>query len=247
MQAGSDGVGSIVRYALQRAGVRAPAPRSHQFRHARWPFRYFEAAPRWREIGELLRHRSPQSTSIYAGSISTRCAAWHCLGREVCNEFRCARPCTVPEPAPQPGTRCWTRRGSCRASSPSWRNARPPTSRHGWRWSGRSRTARNRQSGRVACASSAASPATAAPQTPSQRCRPWLMPYRSTRAKPYIYTDDELRRLLDAARALPTRWPSTPAATMGVPLSVRAACRHRLRISEALDLALEDVDLERKC
>ena len=37
-----------------------------------------------------------------------------------------------------------------------------------------------------------------------------LMPYRSTRAKPYLYTDDELQRLLSAARELPTHWPSTP-------------------------------------
>ena len=36
-----------------------------------------------------------------------------------------------------------------------------------------------------------------------------LLPYRSTRAEPYLYTDDELRCLLDAAMRLPTRWPST--------------------------------------
>ena len=37
-----------------------------------------------------------------------------------------------------------------------------------------------------------------------------LLPHRSTWARPYLYTDDEVRRLLDAALRLPTAWPSTP-------------------------------------
>ena len=65
MQAGSDGVGSIVRYALQRAGVRAPHRGSHQFRHA-LAVQMLRGGASLAEIGELLRHRSPQSTSIYA-------------------------------------------------------------------------------------------------------------------------------------------------------------------------------------
>lgn len=73
-----------------------------------------------------------------------------------------------------------------------------------------------------------------------------LMPYRSTRAKPYIYTDDELRRLLDAARALPTRWPSTPLRPWVFHCLFGLLAVTGLRISEALDLALEDVDLERE-
>ena len=72
------------------------------------------------------------------------------------------------------------------------------------------------------------------------------MPYRSTRAKPYIYTDDELRRLLDAARALPTRWPSTPLRPWVFHCLFGLLAVTGLRISEALDLALEDVDLERE-
>jgi len=37
-----------------------------------------------------------------------------------------------------------------------------------------------------------------------------LLPHRSTRARPYLYTEQEVQRLLDAALQLPTAWPSTP-------------------------------------
>lgn len=62
---GSDGIGSIVRYALQRAKVDAPHSGSHQFRHA-LAVRMLRGGASLPEIGEVLRHRSPQSSSIYA-------------------------------------------------------------------------------------------------------------------------------------------------------------------------------------
>lgn len=83
---------------------------------------------------------------------------------------------------------------------------------------------------------SAADPLTEVP--PAQ-----LLPHHSTRAKPYLYTEQEVQRLLDAALELPTTWPSTPLrpwvfhGLLGL-LSVTG-----LRISEALDLKLDDVDL----
>lgn len=62
---GSDGIGSIVRHAIEHAGVDTPRKGSHQFRHAlaAGMLRGGASLP---EIGELLRHRSQQSTSIYA-------------------------------------------------------------------------------------------------------------------------------------------------------------------------------------
>jgi site-specific recombinase XerD len=62
---GSDGIGSIVRHALQRAGIDAPHKGSHQFRHALavWMLRGGASLP---EIGEVLRHRSQLATSRYA-------------------------------------------------------------------------------------------------------------------------------------------------------------------------------------
>lgn len=65
LQPGGDGVGSIVRYALKRANVDAPHRGSHQFRHA-LAVRLLRGGASLTEIGEVLRHRSPQSTSIYA-------------------------------------------------------------------------------------------------------------------------------------------------------------------------------------
>jgi integrase/recombinase XerD len=58
-------IGTIVHYALQRAEVDAPHHGSHQFRHA-LAVRILQGGASLREIGEVLRHQSPQSTSIYA-------------------------------------------------------------------------------------------------------------------------------------------------------------------------------------
>ena len=62
---GSDGVGSIVRSALERAKVDAPHRGSHQFRHALAAHMLRQGAS-LSEIGQVLRNRSPQTTSIYA-------------------------------------------------------------------------------------------------------------------------------------------------------------------------------------
>jgi integrase/recombinase XerD len=62
---GSDGIGTIVRSALRRAGVNAPHRGSHQFRHA-LAVHMLQRGASLREIGEVLRHQSPQTTSIYA-------------------------------------------------------------------------------------------------------------------------------------------------------------------------------------
>jgi integrase/recombinase XerD len=71
---------------------------------------------------------------------------------------------------------------------------------------------------------------------------PWrLLPHRAGRARPYIYSDDEVQRLLVAAQQLPPagglRGP-TYYCLLGL-LSVTG-----LRISEARNLQSEDVDLE---
>ena len=62
---GSDGIGSLVRNALERAGVDAPHKGSHQFRHA-LAVRLLRGGASLPEIGEVLRHRSQLATSIYA-------------------------------------------------------------------------------------------------------------------------------------------------------------------------------------
>ena len=62
---GQCGVGSIVRHALQRAGIQAPTKGAHQFRHA-LATQMLRHGASLTEIGDALRHRSPQTTTIYA-------------------------------------------------------------------------------------------------------------------------------------------------------------------------------------
>jgi integrase/recombinase XerD len=70
---------------------------------------------------------------------------------------------------------------------------------------------------------------------------PWgLLPHRPSRARPYLYTEDQIVHLLEAAQALSSRHPLrrwTYYCLFGL-LAVTG-----LRISEALHLQGEDVDL----
>jgi integrase/recombinase XerD len=58
-------IGSVIRHALQRAGIQAPTTGAHQLRHALATQMLHHGAS-LTEIGEVLRHRSPQTTTIYA-------------------------------------------------------------------------------------------------------------------------------------------------------------------------------------
>jgi integrase/recombinase XerD len=71
-----------------------------------------------------------------------------------------------------------------------------------------------------------------------------LLPHRSTRARPHLYSEDEVRRLLDAALELPMAWPSTPLRPWVYYRLIGLLSVTGLRISEALNLELGDVDLD---
>ena len=58
-------IGSIVRHSLQRTGIQAPTRGAHQFRHALASQMLHHGAS-LKEIGEVLRHRRLQTTTIYA-------------------------------------------------------------------------------------------------------------------------------------------------------------------------------------
>lgn len=62
---GQCGIGSIVRHTLERAGIDSPRKGAHQFRHA-LACQMLKQGASLSEIGEVLRHRSPQTTAIYA-------------------------------------------------------------------------------------------------------------------------------------------------------------------------------------
>ena len=71
-----------------------------------------------------------------------------------------------------------------------------------------------------------------------------LLPYRSTRAQPYLYSEQDVQRLLDAALKLPTKWPSTPLRPWVFHCLLGLLSVTGMRISETLDLKLDDVDLD---
>jgi site-specific recombinase XerD len=58
-------VGAVVRHALARAGIAAPRKGAHQLRHS-LACQLLRQGASLGEIGELLRHRSPQTTALYA-------------------------------------------------------------------------------------------------------------------------------------------------------------------------------------
>lgn len=76
---GQSGVGSLVKHALERAGIDSPRKGAHQFRHG-LASQMLRQGASLSAIGELLRHRSPQTTAIYAkvdlASLSTLALPW---------------------------------------------------------------------------------------------------------------------------------------------------------------------------
>ena len=71
-----------------------------------------------------------------------------------------------------------------------------------------------------------------------------LLPHHSKRARPYLYSEQEIARLLAAALTLPTAWPSTPLRPVQYHCLLGLLSVTGLRIAEALHLELRDVDLE---
>ena len=57
-------VGSIVRHAILRTGIEAPTTGAHQFRHG-LATQMLRQGASLAQIGELLGHKSPETTKIY--------------------------------------------------------------------------------------------------------------------------------------------------------------------------------------
>jgi len=73
---------------------------------------------------------------------------------------------------------------------------------------------------------------------PQTQIPPWsLLPHRPSRARPYLYTDEEIRQLLEAAQRMGGLPGLTYYCLLGL-LSVTG-----LRMSEVLNLRTKDVDL----
>lgn len=67
---------------------------------------------------------------------------------------------------------------------------------------------------------------------------PGLFPTRPSRATPYLYTDEDIGRLMEAARSLRTSWGRTMETLIGL-LAVTG-----MRVGEAIRLDLTDIDWE---
>lgn len=76
---GPSAISCVVRHALERAGIDSPRKGAHQFRHA-LACQMLRQGATLIEIGALLRHRSPQTTAIYAkvdlGALRTLSLPW---------------------------------------------------------------------------------------------------------------------------------------------------------------------------
>jgi site-specific recombinase XerD len=81
---GAQAISSLVQHNLARAGVQGPTHGAHQFRHA-LATEMLRHGASLTEIGEVLRHRSPQTTMIYAKvdleSLRTLALPWPGGGR----------------------------------------------------------------------------------------------------------------------------------------------------------------------
>jgi len=71
-----------------------------------------------------------------------------------------------------------------------------------------------------------------------------LLPYRPHRARPYLYSDDEIRRLLRAALDMHCRYESGKLLPWAYYCLFGLLSVSGLRLSEACNLELDDVDLQ---
>jgi integrase/recombinase XerD len=71
-----------------------------------------------------------------------------------------------------------------------------------------------------------------------------LLPHRSTRARPYLYSDEEVRRLLAAALRMPTDRSSSALRPWTFHCLLGLLSVTGLRISEALDLQVNHVNIQ---
>ena len=71
-----------------------------------------------------------------------------------------------------------------------------------------------------------------------------LLPHRSTRARPYLYSDEEVERLLAAALKLPTNRHRTLLYPWKFHCMIGLLSTTGMRMSEVLNLQVADVDLD---
>ena len=105
-------------------------------------------------------------------------------------------------------------------------------------------TAVQPRSGRGALVEFGASRATAMPAIPLTEIRPSACCLTGPHAPGRLYSDEEVRQLLAAALKLPTNWHRTPLYSRKFHCLIGLLSTTGMRMSEALDLQVSDVDLD---
>ena len=184
-----------------------PLPKgAHQFRHGLATEMLRQGASLG-EIGELLGHRHPQTTKIYTKVDSRHCGHWLCRGREVCDEHTPGSRSGVLEMRRSLGfklqeagkglidfiTFLEQHNASYITQELALAWAQQPSNVQPAHWAQRLSFVRG-----FARYRSATDPRT---QIPPQG----LLPFKPKRARPYLYSDEEIRSLLRAALDMPCR------------------------------------------
>ena len=239
--ASSVAISTIVRRALERAGIESPCKGAHLLRHSLASQMLAHHAS-LAEIGEILRHRSPQHhANLHEGR--SRCAARLGLGMA----RRCAMTSLIKadddylrlrralgfklrdtEVALHDSSRSSGGRGP-RGSPPSWHSSWATEPQHA------QPAHRARRLGMVRLFAEYRSACDASHRVPPLG----LLPDRYRRKEPYLYSDAEVHRLLEPRE----RSPPLRACAADVSDAVRTAGRHGMRISEVVALDVADVDL----
>ena len=233
----------IVQDTLRRAGIKAVTGGAHLFRHA-LATRMLRNGASLPEIGEILRHQLPKTTAIYAkvDIAGLRVLAQPWLGgsgmvascrRLLRNTSPCGRALGFKlekeERLLENFVKFLQRQGATYITcdlAVRW----AMNSLHGqpeW-WASRLAAVRGFAKHRAGVDSRTEIPA------------PGLLPHRHRRKSPYVYSEDEIRKLIGVARQLhsPRGLRGTTFSTLFGLLAVAG-----LRISECLNLDRSDLDL----
>ena len=234
-----DGVGEVVRAASERAGLGSFG--SHRLRHTAGT-QMLQAGASLPEVAQVLRHRTVATTAIYAKVDHHALArARHALARErAMTDFRAAAADYLTTRRAMGYKLAY--QGQMLAQFVAYLDAagaehltirhavdwakQPSSAARAW-WAVRLSTVRA-----FARYLSALDPATEIPPA-------GLIPTPSHRVVPYIYTDDDLARLLAAAGRLPTEHRADTYQTLIGLVAVTG-----MREGEAVRLDRDDVDLE---
>jgi site-specific recombinase XerD len=203
---------NILRVAFAKTGLKPPAPYvgSHILRHS-LATNLVQRGASLEEIGDMLRHRSRASPCFMRGSISTACVRSLSRGRsrEVQNEHLVRRTRSLSDHTARPRYDLGTaerilRRFTAFAEHEDtdlistalflrWQEAFGCANRHTW----------SRRLGTVRLFAQWMHGMDQRHEVPPQA----LIPYRLRRPRPYIYSEEEIRRIVEAAA-----WLLSPAA-----------------------------------